>query len=134
MQELYNEAEALGVTIVEALLPEGVRGEYVHKERLIKLTKGMSERQKRSTLAHELGHAFHGHTKPQNGADRRRQERQANDYAARLLITPEAYAAAERIHGCHVGGLAHSLGVTPAVVQSWRSLWKRTRRHFPIAS
>ena len=57
-------------------------------------TPGMSARTDRSVLAHELGHAVLGHTSrrptPRSVA---RQERQADEWAARLLITPAAYAA-----------------------------------------
>ncbi|WP_087587737.1 ImmA/IrrE family metallo-endopeptidase [Prescottella equi] len=134
MKELYERAEALGVTVVEVDdLPSGTRGEYIHEERLIKLDAGLSERQKKCTLAHELGHAHHGHTKPQSEAERLRQERQANDYAAQALITADAYAAAEAQYGPHIAALAFHLGVTPAVVRSWRSWWCRAKKCFPIA-
>lgn len=131
MQELFDRAEALGVAVIEEPLPYGVRGEYIHERRLIRLAPSMSYRQKRSTLGHELGHAHFGHTSPQSEAECRLQERQANDYAAQLLVTPADYAAAEALHGPHIGNLAFHLGVTPAVITSWRSWW--CRGGLPIA-
>lgn len=65
-------------------------------------------------LAHELGH-HHSHV-----GNSPRFEVQANAYAARLLIEPDDYAAAERLCEGHAGGMARELGVTTAIIDAWR--------------
>ncbi|WP_415395154.1 ImmA/IrrE family metallo-endopeptidase [Rhodococcus globerulus] len=126
MEHLMERSDQLGLTVIRRALPPGIRGEYWHEKKLIVLSVSLTGRQEKSTFAHELGHAHYGHCVP--GAcrgDRNRQELQANDYAAKLLIAPGDYAAAEKIYGTHTESIAYHLGVTPAIVRAWRSLWKR---------
>ncbi|WP_423803321.1 ImmA/IrrE family metallo-endopeptidase [Paraburkholderia fungorum] len=85
--------------------------------------RGMSIQQYRSVLAHELGHAAHGDTPTGNGHYDQRQERHADEYAARLLISPvEFEAAATWHHGRRQANLqsqagpARSLHPAPAQV------------------
>jgi len=73
----------------------------------------------RVAVAHECGHWAHGHDWTRDH-DRPRDERQADTYAARLLITAEAYASAEAIVGGHPGALARELNVTARLVDLWR--------------
>lgn len=73
----------------------------------------------REVLAHELGHVYHGHDW-RHPHDEARDERQADAYAARLLISPLEYAAAERVYGPHLGALAEALHVSVEIVQAWR--------------
>lgn len=74
----------------------------------------------REVLAHELGHVHYGHDwrRPH---DKARDERQADMYAARLLISPEDYALAECTYGPHVGALAQALQVSTAIVKAWQA-------------
>ena len=53
-------------------------------------------------IAHELGHAAYGHTVSDAKA-----ERQADEYAARLLITEGDYRRAETMFGQDVDTLAY---------------------------
>lgn len=80
------------------------------------------------TLAHELGHAYYGHAWADDPRVRESQEVAADRYAANLLITPAAYAAAERLVGCHAGALARELGVTARLVELWRDQRAGQRR------
>lgn len=73
----------------------------------------------RVTLAHEMGHWHHGHDWTIDH-DRERDEREADTYAARLLISPAEYALAEHLVGSHPGAIAAELGVTRRLVQLWR--------------
>lgn len=94
-------------------------GEY-HSSGLILLNHRRAETTQRVTLAHELGHAYYGHAWTDNPRLHESQERQADRYAARLLITAADYAAAERVAGHHPGAIARELGVTRRLVELWR--------------
>ena len=63
--DLHIMAEMLGVRIVRH--DGGVPGYYHHPTRTISTRRGMSARQYRSTLAHELGHATYRDTPQPNG-------------------------------------------------------------------
>lgn len=76
-------------------------------------------RQQRITLAHELGHWAHRHDWRAEH-DVERDEREADTYAALLLIAPLDYAIAERIVGSHPAHLARELGVTVHLIQVWQ--------------
>lgn len=72
----------------------GAKGYYHHKSRTISTRRGMSITQYRSTLAHELGHAYYGDEPTGNGHYDQRQEARADEYAARLLIPRDEFATA----------------------------------------
>lgn len=121
--EIITLAESLGVSVVEH--DEGPKGFYWHAGRRISLRRGLAGPSLRCTLAHELGHAVAGdEASGVDWADARR-ERAADQFAAELLITREAYAEAEEIVGPHPGALARELGVTIHMVDVWRSLYAR---------
>lgn len=71
--------------------------------------------ERRSVVAHELGHAHYGHR-----CDTAVTERQADRYAARLLIDPARYAELERVNPDH-HYIAEELGVTVDVVYTYES-------------
>lgn len=81
----------------------------------------LTEREARSLLAHELGHAYYGDVGPQPDE----VELRAWRYAALLLIDWEEYAEAEWLYGPHLGGLAEALGVTREVVQAFQAVIER---------
>lgn len=74
----------------------------------------------RKVLAHECGHWFHGYDWIR-AHDRPRDERRADTYAARLLISPAAYMDAERVVDSRPGALARELNVTTRLVELWRA-------------
>lgn len=121
--DLDKIAELFGVQVAETDgLDPAWNGMYLHHRRLILIRKGLDQWTYRSILAHELGHAYyrdehHGDT---------RLELRANQYAARLLISEDAYRAAEQLHGPHTGAIAHELSVTPDVVTTWCDIYSRT--------
>lgn len=122
--DLDHLAEILMVRIIETNdLHHEVNGMYVHHRRTILLRRDLDFFTRRSTLAHELAHAFHGDEQYDNP----RLERRANHWAAQLLISEDEYRAAENIHGPHVGAIAHELGVTPDVVTTWCEIHSRTQ-------
>ena len=121
--DLDHLAELLGVHVIETDgLHAGVNGLYLHHRRMIFLRQDLDRFTRRATLAHELAHAFHG----DEAFGDPRLERRANQWAAQLLISEDEYRAAETLHGAHVGDIAHELGVTPDVVNTWRDIHERT--------
>lgn len=69
-----------------------------------------------SVLAHELGHYSLGHTCAQS----RNGERLADEWAARLLISPSEYRVAESLYGTNTYNLARELGVTDRLVRAYQ--------------
>lgn len=94
----------------------GRRHGELHSSGLIYINYRRTVLRQRVTLAHELGHHHHGHDWSRDH-DRVRDEREADQYAARLLITADAYALAEAHVGEHLGALARELGVTRRLVE-----------------
>jgi Zn-dependent peptidase ImmA (M78 family) len=97
----------LGVSVVESPCPHGWWGFYDPARHMVTLRPHLGPVQRRSTLAHELGHAYYRHwgTTP-------KQERQASDWAARVLVTPGEFEAATRIFDA-VAAVANELNVLP---------------------
>lgn len=96
------------------------RGEYRHTARLITLNPHMSQTLQRSTLAHELGHAYYGDTWTDNPHILDAREKRANIYAAHLLISPLEFALAEHLVGQHTGALAKELDVARYIIEAWQ--------------
>lgn len=115
LELLYAHAADLGLTVDWADLGHFRRGEYRDDERRILLNERLTHAQAVSTLAHELGHAYYGDRTSTPALERR-----AWAYAARLMITPLAYARAESIVGEHPNALAAELGVSQRLVKAWR--------------
>lgn len=122
MEDLIEHAADLGLRVTFRDL--GRRAAELHSSGLIFVNQHRPLIQQRVAVAHECGHWAHGHDWTRDH-DRARDERQADTYAARLLITPGAYAAAERVTGHHLGALARELGVTARIVELWRADYLR---------
>lgn len=120
MQHLVRLAEQRRLRIVER--PGRTRGGFDPETRTIRLAPGMSGRTMRSVLAHELGHAHLGHLPTSAPVLRAQQERRADEWAARQLITSRAYAEAEAVRGPHLASLAFELGVTVELVAAFQRL------------
>jgi Zn-dependent peptidase ImmA (M78 family) len=119
-------AEALGLTVVERHLRGGRWGEYWHAERTILLTKGMTWREARATLTHEIQHALAGDVFSKHGAANIKPERRARIRTAEVLVDPVEYAEAERIRDGHLPSIAFDLDVANHVIDDW--LWlQRTK-------
>lgn len=108
--DLMGKAEELGVKVTVGELPEGWWGSWNHQTRTITLMDGLGAAQRRSVLAHELGHAVHNHktSTPET-------ELEAREWAAKALICP-ARAAAKIKAMNWLGLLAKELGVMPSDV------------------
>lgn len=90
--------------------------DYHHASRTIRLHPRRNVTVQRCALAHELGHAWHGH---EPGGHYEAQERAADEYAAGLLISAHEYRLAERLVGHYPGQIAQELGVTSRIVEAW---------------
>lgn len=99
----------------------GQRGYYDHTRRAISLRKDLTDREARSTLAHELAHAIYGDTPTTNPVLHARQERRADTFAARLLIDPAELAVAEAAYGTDPITLARELDVSPHLIEVYRT-------------
>jgi Zn-dependent peptidase ImmA (M78 family) len=124
-EELHVLADAIGVTISHHV--GGEKGWYEHRHRGISLRADLGPTRYKCTLAHELAHALAGDEPTGIAWADERMERAADITAARWLISPDAYAAAESLCGSHRGALARELGVTLHVLDTWRGLYERTR-------
>lgn len=123
MDALLRLLEENGLHLIER---RGRRpGGYEPHTATIRVTPGLSARATSSVIAHELGHAMLGHTPTADSSIRARQERRADEWAARLLIDADAYAEAERARGTHPASLAFELGVTVELVTAYRRLLRR---------
>jgi len=123
MEQLLQLVEAHGLRVVER--SGRTRGGFEPHSATIRVAPGLSARTASSVLAHELGHAVLGHEPADDRRTREIQERRADEWAARLLITPEAYAAAEHRRGTHLASLAFELGVTVELVTAYQRLLRR---------
>lgn len=123
MDQLLRLVETHGLRLVEH--PGRSCGGYDPRSATIRIAPGMSARTTRSVIAHELGHAVLGHEYTADPTERDRQERSADEWAARLLITPTAYAEAEVARDGHAASIAFDLGVTVDLVLAYRRLLRR---------
>lgn len=127
MDQLIERAGALGLRVIFRDL--GRRHGEIHSSGLVYINPHRTVDRQRVTLAHEMGHWVHGWL---GGHQVERDERQADRYAARLLIAPDAYAAAEALVGEHPGALARELGVTRRLVELRQEDFARDRRIFAV--
>ncbi|WP_306592917.1 ImmA/IrrE family metallo-endopeptidase [Corynebacterium striatum] len=121
--ELHLLAESMGVQLLRHT--SGPPGWYDHNRRIISTRRGQSIGQYKSVLAHELGHAHYGDTPTGNGHYDQRQERRADEYAARLLIDPHDFETAAAWHHGHLPAIADELEVTKHILKTWQSLHER---------
>lgn len=112
-----NIAKEYGVRVVMGHMPADLLGAYSPLEARVYLDIRLTPAERRSVLAHELGHVYHGHTCDE-GRDSA-LERQADAYAATLLVDPHDYAGLERVSP-HADYIADELGVTAQIVHDFR--------------
>lgn len=117
MRELMQRAAELGIRVHLAPIQDdpNLLGYYNHEQRTIVVRLGLTPCELRSVLAHELAHAFYG-----DECSSKANERRAERYAAELLITPQAYAAAE-CGDAGVWEIAEELRVTVDVVIAYQN-------------
>lgn len=116
MRELIAHAAQLGVSVHVAHIDGAVRGYYDSSEKIVVYDFELTPVERRSVLAHELGHAFYDHRCYGNA----RLEAAADYYAACLLIEPSEYVDAELIDPSS-DAIAEALGVEPALVRAFEA-------------
>lgn len=102
--------EELHVTLVFEHLPAGERGRYYPDLDLIVIDRGLNQKERRSTLMHELVHRMLGHEPTGDERLDARQEKACEEEAARLLI-PLVRLADAHLWGKHPSELAEELWV-----------------------
>lgn len=118
---LKRYAESQGVEVIERHLPNTwPHALYIPELNTIYLEARQPHCYKRVNLAHELGHAVLGHTRPQTEWWEARQELQADIFAARLLIDPSDYARLEASYESDIA-IAEELEVTPHLLEVWKN-------------
>ncbi len=116
-------AQGRGVDVVWDDSLGARHGEY-DGERII-LNSRRPEEVQRLVLAHELGHAWHRHQRTDEPRVRGRQEREADEHAAVLLVRRHDYQMAERLYGPNVGAVAAELEVPARFVERLRDVERR---------
>jgi len=123
MQPLLTLASELGLTIIEK---RGRHlGGYHAGSKTVRLDPSMPRRVARSVLAHEIAHHVFADEPSPYGPVTAKQERRANEWAALQLITPEAFAEAEKTRNRHTPSMAFDLDVTPEIVDAYRRVLVR---------
>lgn len=112
--------DRLCVDVIERPLP-GIHGAYLHQHQVILLSDALAPIQRRSTLMHELGHAFYGHT-----SSTARSEREASEWAACELIDAALFDQLTQAYESPVA-VAYELGVLPRDVVNYERV-RRMRR------
>ena len=108
---------ALDITVLPVGLPPGVKGFYgcVRGARVLYLNGALEENERRTVCAHELGHALlhEGHNalflRERTDFVMERYEREADLFAALLLLPEEAWPPAAAGSGMWRPGGRHSL-------------------------
>lgn len=107
-----------GIRVHAAHLEPGVLGEWYADTREIYYDIGLTPDEAVCTVAHELGHAHHGHHCEGNPSD----EQQADEYAAALLINPQILAHLERL-GLSRHDIAEELRVSEDLLDTFLDRW-----------
>ncbi|MGX9346595.1 ImmA/IrrE family metallo-endopeptidase [Microbacterium sp. KNMS] len=100
-------------------------GDTDHETRTIRLQPDMAHRLWVSTLAHEIAHVVYMDFPTMFGPVHRKQERRADEWAARLLIPVSCYREVEEYRGGHIPTMALDLGVTVKIVEAFQRLLLR---------
>ena len=116
LDEVVAHAEGMGLRVEWSYL--GTRSGELRPDGAVIINPRKSLLTQRVTVAHECGHAHHGHDWRERHS-RERDEREADLYAAELLIDPLGLRAAASLYGGDVRVLAKELGVTARLLRLW---------------
>lgn len=124
MLALYDFAESIDVTVEFA--PLRTRdGEYRNDLRRIRLREGLSERRTRWAFGHELGHAVLEHELLIFGLADPRQERAADEWAARFFIELDRFREVEEFRNGHVPSMAKDFGIVSRGITTYQRMLAR---------
>jgi len=114
MRHLIQLAARYGLRVHGAHLEGGKLGVYAPELGRIYFDLNLTYAERRSVIAHELGHHYHGHDD-----DSPANEAQADQFAASLLVDPEWYAELEQINP-DAHWIADEMRVAPWVIEDFR--------------
>lgn len=114
MRELLAKAAEYGLTVHGAHLTDDKIGVYAPELNRVYFDLSLSTPWRRSAIAHELGHAHYHHD-----CDSPANERQADAYAATLLVEPEWYGQLEIINH-DAEWIADEMNVAPWIIVDYR--------------
>lgn len=114
MRDLLARAWEMGLEVHGAHIPGPKIGAYFPDLRRIYFDLSLTYAERRTVIAHELGHAYYGHE-----CDSDQNERQADIYAATLLVNPEWYRELELIND-DAEWIAEEMNVAPYVIVDYR--------------
>lgn len=115
MRELLTKAAEYGLTVHGSHMTGGKVGRFVPGLKRIYFDLSLTLAERRTVIAHELGHAHYGHAE-----DSEVNERQADAYAAALLVDPHWYAELEAINH-DAEWIADEMTVTAYCIIDFRS-------------
>lgn len=118
---LEQQAEHMGLRVLEYDIPGTTCGLYCDRLRTIWLADWLNDRQRLCTLQHELIHARYRDLGCGSRYDAR-CERRARRETALSLISPMAYGAAEEMWDGDAWHMAAELGVTMQVLTDYRQI------------
>lgn len=121
--DLHRLAEKMGLKL--ARHSGGPKGFYHHPSRTITTRRGLSIAEYRSTLAHELGHAYYSDEPTPDPVRDARQEARANRWAANLLLAGQDVEKALICNGNHIKPAAYELEVTATILRVWLEMQKK---------
>lgn len=124
MEALLARAVGLGHRV--EFTPLHVHSGLLMPNKLILINSQRSEGTQRITLAHELGHVYYGHDWLLTPHSKPRDERQADIYASKLLISASEYAVAEVMYD-NQASIAAELEVPLNMLELW--LWHHAARY-----
>lgn len=117
IHDLHAIAHELGVTLQHH--DGGKIAWYSPSMKRISTQRGLQIWDYKSALAHELGHAIHGDRFINHSHFNNRQERRADEYAARLLVDHEEFLDSLRWNEGDLGAVAAELEVTPQLLETY---------------
>jgi hypothetical protein len=130
MEDVLDHAHELGLRV--AFRDLGRREGELHSSGLIIVNSRRTHMTQRIAIAHEIGHHVHGHHEPRDHWSEQ-DERQADIYAAGVLIRVEDYRYAEGFVGSHPGALARELGCLARHVAYWQQHHQRRGTFLRVA-
>lgn len=125
METLITHAREFGCRVYFLPLPESRYGLVVDRRTIVVSSRLHSDFE-REVLAHEIGHIKYGHDL-RSRHDMPRDERRADLYAARLLISPTEYALAEALCDGDPCAIARELRVSTKLLRTWQD-WMQSQR------
>lgn len=116
LEAMEQHAAAQGITVLYAPLTHLKKlGYYQQHLKLIVINNQTPIEYRVYALAHELGHAYHGHNCGTPHA-----EHYADQYAAKLLINPDTYRQAELEADGNLAGIAAILELPLSLIKHYQ--------------